>query len=155
MLNNQENLITLLNEVADVLNKNNLRSDLQEALRYASATAKVEAKMTQEQRFKNEEYAKFEAWHTQNIPHDPITGSSAALRWSGWFTRSQLPTNVIDPAKITQLEQILDASRCERFDAYGGEGGGVYKDENGDYIYMDDVQKVMNEAVAALKDQTQ
>lgn len=145
--------IALLQEVASVMAERNLRPDLQQALTMATAIVKTEERMPEEVKNKQAEWAKFEEWFKKNRPTSPITGHDAQLLWSGWIAKSQFvePGIFVPQEKIRKIEQILDATQCERWDGYTGEGGGVYRDANGDFIDIDDAQKLMNSALSELR----
>lgn len=147
-------IIALLHEVASVMAESNLRPDLQQALKMAVALVKSEERLPEDVKNKQVEWDKFEQWLKKNRPHSPSTGHDAQLLWSGWLAKAQFvePGIFVSQDKVRKIEQILNASQCERWEGYTGEGGGVYRAPDGDFIDIDDAQALMNRALSELKD---
>lgn len=43
--------------------------------------------------------------------------------------------------QLDQIVKLLDISDLQRYDGYSGEGGGIWRDDDGDYIDIDDVRE--------------
>lgn len=43
--------------------------------------------------------------------------------------------------RLDHITKLLDISDLQRYDGYCGEGGGIWRDNDGDYIDIDDVRE--------------